>query len=123
MPILRNLWNRRNLRKIIITFLHRKNSLRIISHCTLTTQKMKFSIKDFFSKCDQMYSHLLKKFLKENFIYCAMSDTFSGILSVKNHPNFIFRQFHVFGYAPIPKNQNVEFEESLESLIYCTSDE
>ena len=38
-------------------------------HCT-------FSIKDFFSKCDQIHSfpriwsHLLKKTLKENFIVC-----------------------------------------------------
>ena len=37
-----------------------------------TGQKMKFSIKDFFSKCDQIYwklwiwSHLLKKFLMGN---------------------------------------------------------
>ena len=41
----------------------------------LTAQKMKFSIKDFFSKCDQIHrklrirSHLLKKFLIENFIF------------------------------------------------------
>ena len=40
-----------------------------------TAQKMKFSIKDFFHKCDQIriflwiWSHLLKKSLKENFIF------------------------------------------------------
>ena len=40
----------------------------------LTAQKMKFSIKDLFSKCDQIHrklrnwSHLLKKSLMENFI-------------------------------------------------------
>ena len=39
---------------------------------------MEFSIKDFFSKCDQIrrklwiWSHLLKKFLMENFIFCAI---------------------------------------------------
>ena len=38
---------------------------------------MKFSIKDFFSKCDQIRSflwirsHLLKKSVMENFIFCA----------------------------------------------------
>ena len=38
---------------------------------------MKFSGKDFFSKCDQIrsflqiWSHLLKKSLMENFIFCA----------------------------------------------------
>ena len=45
-----------------------------------TTQKMKFSIKDFFSKCDQIrrklriWSHLLKRFLIENLIFCAVSN-------------------------------------------------
>ena len=45
----------------------------------LTAQKMKFSIKDFFSKFDQIrnylwiWLHLLKKFLMENFIFCAVS--------------------------------------------------
>ena len=40
-----------------------------------TAQKMKFSIKDFFSKCDQIrrnlriWSHLLKKPLMENVIF------------------------------------------------------
>ena len=39
---------------------------------------MKFSIKDFFSKCDKIrkklriWSHLLKKSLMENFIFCAV---------------------------------------------------
>ena len=43
-----------------------------------TAQKMKFSIKDFFSKCDQIrmtmriWSHLLKKSLMENFVICAV---------------------------------------------------
>ena len=39
---------------------------------------MKFPIKDFFSKCDQIrrslwiWSRLLKKSLMENFIFCVM---------------------------------------------------
>ena len=43
-----------------------------------TEQKTKFSIKDFFSKCDQIrkklwiWSRLLKKSLMENFIFCAV---------------------------------------------------
>ena len=43
-----------------------------------TVQKMKFSIMDFFSECDQIrsflriWSHLLKKFLMENVIFCAV---------------------------------------------------
>ena len=45
---------------------------------TFTAQKMKFSIKDFFSKCDlirsylRIWSHLLNKFLMENFDFCAV---------------------------------------------------
>ena len=40
---------------------------------------MKLSIKDFFGKCDQIrrklriWSHLLKKCLMENFIFCAVT--------------------------------------------------
>ena len=43
-----------------------------------TARKMKFSIKDFFSKCDQIrrnlriWSHLLKRSLMENFIFSAV---------------------------------------------------
>ena len=43
--------------------------------------------------------------------FSTYSDTFSRILSVKNYPNFIFRQFHVFGYGTIPKNESAEFAE------------
>ena len=41
-------------------------------------QKMKFSINNFFSKCDQIcsflgiWSHLLKKSFMKNFIFCAV---------------------------------------------------
>ena len=44
----------------------------------ITAQQMKFPIKDFFSKCDQIrrklriWSHLLKKYLMENLIFCAV---------------------------------------------------
>ena len=44
-----------------------------------TAQKMKFSIKDLSSKCDQIcsflriWSHLPEKSLIENFIFCALA--------------------------------------------------
>ena len=50
---------------------------------------MKFFNKDFLSKCDQIYSflriwsHLLKKYLKENFNFCAVPQSF-GIISGKH---------------------------------------
>ena len=53
------------------------NTVKSTKKC-LTAQKMKFSIKDFFSKCNQIrsflwiWSHLLKKSLMENFIFCAV---------------------------------------------------
>ena len=46
-------------------------------------KKMKFSIKDFFSKCEQIRrklricSHLLKKSLMENFVFCAVQKVFA----------------------------------------------
>ena len=54
-------------------------------HRNTIAQKMKFSIKDFFSKCDQIrsipriWSHLLKKSLMENFIFLR-----SVLFSLKN---------------------------------------
>ena len=50
----------------------------IVRTCFYTAQKMKFSIKDFFFKCDQIrrklriWSHLLKKSAMENLIFCAV---------------------------------------------------
>ena len=50
--------------------------LNFANHCV---QKVKFSIEDFFSKYDQIrrklwiWSHLLKEFLMENFIFCTVS--------------------------------------------------
>ena len=43
-----------------------------------TAEKIKFSIKNCFSNCDQIrsflriWSHLLKKYLMENFVFCAV---------------------------------------------------
>ena len=61
-----------------------------------TAPKTKFSIKDFFSKCDQIrrklrvWLHLLKKSLMKNFIFCAV--TFVLLLPVsKNLVSFLSR--------------------------------
>ena len=56
----------------------------------ITGQKIKFFIKDFFSKCDQLrsflriWSHLLKKSLMENFIFCAVHHEYMEIISMMN---------------------------------------
>ena len=63
------------------------------SHCT----KVKFSIKDNFSKCYQIlkkqwiYLHLLKKSLIRNFIFCAVSVQ-KPDFKVK-HPIRVFKLF------------------------------
>ena len=61
-------------------FIHTDNAvIEDIVIRVLTAQKLKFSIKDFFSKCDKIrrkmriWSHLLKKSLMENFIFCAVT--------------------------------------------------
>ena len=60
-----------------IIMLHMQKNFLIYS-VTYNAQKMKFSIKDFFSKCDQICRklrispYLLKKSLMENFIFCAV---------------------------------------------------
>ena len=59
-----------------ISFFNKPFGNELIS---VTAQKRKFSIEDFFSKRDQIrsflqiWSHLLKKTLSENFIFCAVS--------------------------------------------------
>ena len=57
---------------------------------------MKFSIKDFFSKCGQIHSflrirlHFLKKSLKENFIFCAVISAAALIFKTKQIDYFQF---------------------------------
>ena len=61
-------------------------------YCPLnyTAQKMKFSVTDFFSECDQIHSfpqiwsHLLKKSFMENFISCVVLE----LLKKVNFPNY-----------------------------------
>ena len=62
---------------------------------------MKFSIKDFFSECDQIrsfpriWSHLLKKSLMESFIFCAVNVLqylkFFNLLTSTINKNFIHK--------------------------------
>ena len=53
---------------------------------------MKFSIKDFFSKCGKIrsypriWSHLLKKSLMENFIFCAVTLFLFKFISKNDEP-------------------------------------
>ena len=77
---------------------------------TSTAQKMKFSIKDFFSKCDQIirklriWSHLPKKSLKENFIFCAV--IVMKILKILNSciSNFLMKKYQTKAFLLILTN-------------------
>ena len=56
---------------------------------------MKFFIRDFFSKCDQIrrklriWSHLQKKSLMENFIFCAVYIVSIELVTVRIGRSFI----------------------------------
>ena len=64
--------------KFFKVFLRRSYAKQMILTDKNTEQKMKFSIKYFFSKCNQIrrklrtWSHLLNKSLIENFIFCVV---------------------------------------------------
>ena len=95
------------------------------SKCDHTAQKMKFSMKNFFSKCDQIrrklriWSHLLKKSLMENFIFCTVPNpqfpadlvTFTEeILKGKLH--FLCGvTSHIFFFNKEEEISNVNFEK------------
>ena len=68
---------------------------------------MIFFIKDFFSKCDQIcrklrilriWSHLLKKSLMKNFIFCAVS--YWNFPAKHILPFYIYSHFHIFLFLP-----------------------
>ena len=76
------IWVKTILRKIIIASM---------IYWMDAAQKLKFSIKDFFSKCDQIHSklqiwsRLLEKSLMENFIFCAVEILIEDITVRRNN--------------------------------------
>ena len=78
--ILQKWWITRSLLSIQVYFLRQESRGKTYRDWRKydTAQKIKFSIKDFFSKCDQIrsflqiWSHLLKKSLMEIVIFCAV---------------------------------------------------
>ena len=90
-----------------------------------TAQKMKFSIKGFFSKCDQIHnflmiwSHLLKKSIMENFIFCAVKISYflvslpiTLLLQVPQlqiSPNLVKSLFHSATLLSIRFNRLISF--------------
>ena len=75
-------------------------NFRILKPPLTLHKKMKFFIKNFFSKCEQIrcklriWSHLLKKFFMENFIFlCTVSRTLQ---------NYLFKKKDVLHYTYSP---------------------
>ena len=68
---------------------------------THTSHEMKISIKDFFSKCDEIRSflricsHLLKKYLMGIFIFCAVSLSPVVTYFTCSHVEKIFHTIHI----------------------------
>ena len=81
-----------------------------------TAQKLKFSIKDFFGKCDQIrrklqiWSHLLKKSLMENF-FCAMEASRSDLWFS------LFAPFSI-NFSILKKSWNSLFPQNYFGCIY-----
>ena len=83
---------------VILAFLILQSIDVFLSH---TTQSMKFSIKDFFSNWDQIWSHLLKKSLMVNFnVFAVSARTYAQKLfkscTFATHFFFVVFQFHIF---------------------------
>ena len=81
-----------------------------------TALHKKFFIKDFFCKCDQIrsflriWSHLLKKSLMENFIFCALLTICSCLVKFRSSPSKVFlgkgvlkNVQQVYRTTPMPK--------------------
>ena len=73
-------------KNISLVFIVVPKNIRL--NCEDTAQKMKFSIKDFFSRCDQIWEklqiwlHLKKKFLMENFFF-LFSEKYYHLIKVE----------------------------------------
>ena len=76
---------------------------------------MKFSIKDFFNNCDQVgsklrfWSHLLKKSLEENFIFCAVLKTKIQADNLINHKEVTYQWFQLQATFDCNNDDNQEF--------------
>ena len=113
-----------------------KFTVKHLCHRLIVTQKMKFSIKDFFCKCDQIHSflfiwsHLLKKSLMENFIFCAvdqsMMNYFCGMTERLKTLSLIFSWDHCQMISPSqtsqPPRAGLETRQNQSWLRLCSSD-
>ena len=87
----------------------------VLFYWYITAQKMKFSIMDFFSKCDQIrsflwiWSHLLKKSVMENSIFCAVH-----VVCIKLWFNCVIKEIHQ-GYWDLSLHKKWNFPLRISS--------
>ena len=88
------IWDQ-NQEPMLLPFRSAIPSIRCINMFGCTAQKMKISIKDFFTKCGQIrrklqiWPHLLKKCLMENFIFWCIGNTSIPLLRLLVRQSFI----------------------------------
>ena len=88
-----------------------------------TAQRMKFSIKGFFSKCEKIHSflriwsHLLKKSLMENFIFLCSEDA-SGCLSVMSSRDLDIPEIARKKFLKISHAQAIFFAQVLIIMFF-----
>ena len=115
----------RNQKNIMELNLMSQSSLPWLFLHRFTAQKMKFSIKNLFSKDDQIrrklriWSHLLKKSLMENFILCAVDVPLykEGRNSSNKHPPSCFMPFKSITFATVSYLQQI-VNLSIGILLY-----
>ena len=86
----------------------------------ITAQKMKFFVKDFFSKCNQIaenceFSHLLKKSLMENIIFCALN--YGYVKNIWTNIYLILQTEH-FSHYLLACHQS-KHEDIMQARIKC----
>ena len=102
-----------------------------------TAKKMKFSIKDFVSKCDQirsflrMWSNLLKKSLMENFFFCTVQNmknmssnflfcpdtNFKNCLRLCGKPHDLKFKLHFKSYLPFERTKKLRIFKGIIHLV------
>ena len=84
-----------------------------------TAQKMKFSTKDFFSKCDQIcnflriWSHLLEKSLMESSIFCVVR----GVVRTPANIKLVHHGQGLRAFSSCPCRKNINLPLFLGSLL------
>ena len=114
----------RELHKLSRVFVQLEHGSASSENTDITAQKMKCSIKDFFSKCDQIrrklqiWWHLLKKTLMGNFIFeqCIFSNLQLLELAIDILPPF-YRCISPYQGNPLKPGDSCKLTEG--KMIWC----